>query len=69
MKKLLHNFQWNPPSKKQKRADQTLQTSTREILFWVLKVRSHTCVLNANVNGYLAIRSVIRYSWTIENKS
>ncbi len=31
MKKIFHNFQWNPLSKTRKRADQTLKTSSYEI--------------------------------------
>ncbi len=37
MKKILHNFQWNLPSKMRKRDDQTLKTSSYEILFWGLR--------------------------------
>ncbi len=37
MKKSLHNFQWNPPSKMQNRADRTLKTSSCEISFWALR--------------------------------
>ncbi len=37
MKKILHNFQWTPPSETQKQADQTLKTSSCEISFWALR--------------------------------
>ncbi len=34
-----------------------------------LQIRSCECALIAYVNGYSSIRSVIRHSWTTENKS
>ncbi len=37
MKKILLNFQWNPPSKMWKPDDQTLKTSSCEISFWALR--------------------------------
>ncbi len=37
MKKMHHNFQWNPPSKTGKQDDQILKASSCEISFWVLR--------------------------------
>ncbi len=37
MKKILLDFQWNPPSKTQKPADQTWKTTSYEISFWALR--------------------------------
>ncbi len=37
MKEILLNFQWHPPSKTRKPADQTLKTSSCEISFWALR--------------------------------
>ncbi len=37
MKKILYNFQWNPPSKMRKRDDRTLKTFSCEISFWALR--------------------------------
>ncbi len=44
MKKILHNFQWNPPCKTLKRDDRTLKTSSCEISFWALRRVSVTIV-------------------------
>ncbi len=50
-------------------------TTSSEVAQHFLKARSHLrmksceCALIANVNRYSAIRSIIRHSQTIENKS
>ncbi len=46
MKKILHNFHWNPPSKMRKGDLQTLKTSSCEILLWVLRPISVAIVTN-----------------------
>ncbi len=46
MKRMLHNFQWNPSSKTRKWADQTLKTSSCKVSFWVLKRVSLVIVLH-----------------------
>ncbi len=46
MKKILLNFQWNPPTKTRKIAEQILKTSSCEISFWVLRHVSVAIVTN-----------------------
>ncbi len=57
MKKILLNFQWNPPSKMRKPYDQTLKTSFCEILFWALRRVSVAIVTNFGTGKWYVNRS------------
>ncbi len=63
MKKILHNFQWNPPSKTLKRVDQTLKTSSCEVSFWALRrisVAIVTFIVFCHFRRPQYLRSVLR---------
>ncbi len=64
VKKILHNFQWNPPSKTRKRDDWTLKTSSCEISFWVLRHVSVAIVTYFNETAH-TMKQETYVSWNI----